>query len=73
MDPKHADIIIAAYEWWLGQRPEGWDESQHITNPWVNCANAYERHLARAVAEYSARRRMTDRQPPRSRKPGDRD
>lgn len=65
MDPKQADIVIAAYEWWLSLRPEGWDESQHITNPWVNCATGYERHLARAVAEYSARRRMTDRQPVR--------
>lgn len=67
MDQFHADIVIAAYDWWIALRPPGWDEARHLTRPWVNCGSPMDRRLAQAVGRYVARRSMPDR--PTSRGP----
>lgn len=61
IEGKRLEIVIAALEWWQTKRPDDWDESRHILQPWVNCTDDRERYLAKAVAEYALRRRGPER------------
>ena len=49
-------VIAAAREWWRSKRPDAWTASEHRQRPAVNTATGWEQHLAKAYADYDAKR-----------------
>jgi len=47
-------VLQAATEWWLGLRPLGWNEEDHLAQPAVNSSTGRGSKLALAVAAYVA-------------------
>lgn len=45
-----ADVTLAAFQWWMSKRPEGWTFSVHLAHPEQNCVGDAERRLALHVA-----------------------
>lgn len=43
-------LIQRAVAWWVARRPEGWNESDHLASPTVNCATSLEAALANSAA-----------------------
>lgn len=43
-------VIECAERWWRSRRPIGWTIDDHLAQPVVNCVDAAEIALARAVA-----------------------
>ena len=43
-------LEAAAFTWWLGRRPDGWDATAHHGNPTINCIDIREHDLALALA-----------------------
>lgn len=44
------EVIKAAMNWWMMQRPLKWSVEQHLKTPTVNCVGNQERALAEAIA-----------------------
>jgi hypothetical protein len=53
MDQETIDnLCTRAIHWWMGRRPVGWSDKEHLDNPTINCPTDRERSLALAVAGY---------------------
>lgn len=44
------EVIKAAMNWWMMQRPLDWSEEQHLKHPTINIFGNQERALAEAIA-----------------------
>ena len=44
-------VETAAVRWWVGKRPLGWTEAEHLKTGAVNTTTATENSLAEAVAK----------------------
>jgi hypothetical protein len=44
-------VVDAAKKWWRSNRPDGWDEIQHLASPAINVNSHAEYELAMAVAD----------------------
>jgi hypothetical protein len=49
IDAEH-EVIKAAMNWWMMQRPLDWSEEQHLKHPTINIFGNQERALAEAIA-----------------------
>lgn len=49
IDAEH-EVIKAAMNWWMIQRPLDWSEEQHLKHPTINIFGNQERALAEAIA-----------------------
>jgi hypothetical protein len=45
-----SEIVVAIEIWWVGLRPEGWTEAQHLENPTVNTTSTHEKMMAIAIS-----------------------
>ena len=52
VDVRVAELIAAAVAWWKAHRPLSFNESQHLSNPTINCPTAAADTLAKAVCGY---------------------
>lgn len=50
-------VVRAALGWWLGTRPVGWTEAQHLKHPRVNVVSPAGARLADACAKLVVARR----------------
>lgn len=49
-------LETALLNWWVGHRPIGWTDADHLANPTVNCVMPNEEALATEVARLIAAR-----------------
>lgn len=48
---RRNDIVDAAVAWWMYFRPPGYNQDDHVNDPYVNLKFFKERELALKVAE----------------------
>lgn len=47
-----ADVALAAFQWWMSKRPQGWTLGQHIAEPLHGCTTREEMRLAQAISDW---------------------